>query len=421
MAAVYSGVWRSGSEPYYLWVNADQQSFIAKWQELNGLNLRLVDLKTSVIGSHALWSGVWRGGSDGHYLWINASQDNFIAKWRELAPSNLRLTTLNTYEVNGQRLWAGVWRAGSDGYYLWINADQSNFIAKWQELNAQNLRLVDLDVQVLSGQVLWNGVWRSGSDGHYLWINASQENFIAKWRELSAQGLRLTTFKTYVVNGVRLWAGVWRAGSDPYYLWVNASFDNFVAKWQELAAQNLRLINLESWSVGLIPTVQLHLKVLTQPTIAINTMVTRMRDLYESVGINVHLASIENLNLPALNDVDVGPCNMGQTPTAEQTQLFGNRNNAGANDVVVYFVRSTVPGSNGCAAHPAGQPGAVVAQGATQWTLAHEVGHVLGLGHVTDNDRLMTGNGTGNITNPPPDLIATETQTMVGSAFTIDS
>ena len=170
---------------------------------------------------------------------------------------------------------------------------------------------------------------------------------------------------------------------------------------------------------ALVPTVRVHAKVLTAPNIAINTMVTRMREVYGSVGIGVELASTENLNLPALNDVDVGQCTLGNT-TAEQNQLFANRNNAGANDVVVYFVRSTVPPFNGCAAHPAAQPGAVVAQGATQWTLAHEVGHVMGLFHVNDNNRLMTGNGTANITNPPPDLVAAEVNTMLASPLTID-
>jgi hypothetical protein len=165
---------------------------------------------------------------------------------------------------------------------------------------------------------------------------------------------------------------------------------------------------------GLVPTVRLHAKVLTNPTVAIQTMVDRMRDVYATCGIRVELASTENLNLPALNDVDVGQCVRGQT-TAEQNQLFANRNGVGANDVVAYFVRSTVPPFNGCAAHPAGRPGAVVVQGATQWTLGHEIGHVLGLNHVNDNNRLMTGNGTGNITNPPPDLVAGECTLMDGS------
>jgi Repeat of unknown function (DUF346) len=170
---------------------------------------------------------------------------------------------------------------------------------------------------------------------------------------------------------------------------------------------------------ALVPTVRLHAKVLTAPNIAMATMIDRMREVYASAGILVQHASTENLNLPALNDVDVGQCLLGQT-TAEQNQLFANRNNAGANDVVVYFVRSTDPPFNGCAAHPAGRPGAVVAQGATQWTLGHEVGHVLGLFHVNNNDRLMTGNGTANITNPPPDLVASEVTTMLNSPLTQD-
>ncbi|WP_088889262.1 FG-GAP-like repeat-containing protein [Leptolyngbya ohadii] len=162
---------------------------------------------------------------------------------------------------------------------------------------------------------------------------------------------------------------------------------------------------------------RLHIKILTNPSIAIDRMVVAMQQVYESVGIRVHRVSTETLNLPALNDVDVGSCTLGSV-TAEQTQLFANRNNAWGSDVVVYFVRSTVPVFNGCASHPAGRPGAVVAQIATVWTLAHEVGHVLGLNHVNDNNRLMTGNGTSNITNAPPDLISIEVNSMRASTLT---
>jgi hypothetical protein len=129
------------------------------------------------------------------------------------------------------------------------------------------------------------------------------------------------------------------------------------------------------------------------------------------------VASVETLNLPLLNDLDVGACTMGNT-TAEQNQLFGNRNNAGANDLCVYFVRSTVPPLNGCAAFPAGRPSAVVTSVASQWTLGHECGHVLDLPHVNPTDRLMMGGGTWNITNPPPDLIQSEVDTMIASPFT---
>ena len=171
-------------------------------------------------------------------------------------------------------------------------------------------------------------------------------------------------------------------------------------------------------AVAVRELVRVHAKVLTTPTVPIATMVASMQQVYGTAGVGVILASTETLNLPALNDCDVGGCTMGTT-TGEQDLLFSNRNNVGTNEVVAYFVRSTVPPYNGCAAFPAGRPGAVVAQGATTWTLGHELGHVLGLPHVNDNNRLMTGNGTSNITNPPPDLVATEITTMNASTFTL--
>jgi hypothetical protein len=153
-------------------------------------------------------------------------------------------------------------------------------------------------------------------------------------------------------------------------------------------------------------------------------MLQQMRQVYNAVGIGVDLVSTETLNLPTLTDVDVGGCN--GAPTSEQTQLFQNRNNVAGNDLVIYFVRSTVPPLNGCATHPAGRPGAVVVRTASQWTLAHEVGHVLGLSHPDSDsaplfDRLMTGQGTSNITNPPPNVVAAEVSSMKSSALTVNA
>jgi hypothetical protein len=180
------------------------------------------------------------------------------------------------------------------------------------------------------------------------------------------------------------------------------------------AGDNLKLI---SWGRA---AVRMHIKIIREPTnFTIDQMVAGMRQVFASVGIDVHVITTETLTLPAtFLDIDVGSCTMGNV-TAEQTQLFNNRNSVGANDVVVYFVRSTVPPFNGCAAHPNGRPGAVVAAGASRWTLGHEIGHVLGLRHVNDNRRLMTGNGTGNIIDEPPDLIASEASTIQSSRLTV--
>ncbi len=162
--------------------------------------------------------------------------------------------------------------------------------------------------------------------------------------------------------------------------------------------------------------VGVHVKILTAPTVPLNESLAAMQEVYAVAGLRVDCLSTENLNLPDLNDVDAGACVSGST-TAEQNQLFANRNFVGANQVVVYFVRSTIPAYNGCAAHPSGRPGAVVARYATRWTMGHELGHVLGLPHVGDTNRMMYGGGTANITNPPPDLVTGEVNTMRGSAL----
>jgi len=163
--------------------------------------------------------------------------------------------------------------------------------------------------------------------------------------------------------------------------------------------------------------VRLHLKVLAEPvTFPLGHMIEAMREVYEAKGIGVEVASEERLTLPQLEDLAVGSCVAGSL-TTEQRRLFDHRDQAGDNDVCVYLVRSTVPAVNGCAAHPPGRPSVVVASRATLWTLAHEVGHVLGLPHVNPTDRLMTIR-TSEITNPPPDLLPVEVKRMLGSPFT---
>jgi hypothetical protein len=172
--------------------------------------------------------------------------------------------------------------------------------------------------------------------------------------------------------------------------------------------------------------IRLHLKILFTPKVPIATMLRAMRQVYHPAGFRVEVASQERLRRPSLVDLDlrcagsVSVCSCaGGALSPEHRSLFTNRNNVRGHDVVVYFVRSTAPALNGCASHPPGRPGVVVTSVASQWTLGHEVGHVLGLSHVANNDRLMTGGGTHNITHPPPDLIRTEVQTMTASTLTV--
>ena len=169
--------------------------------------------------------------------------------------------------------------------------------------------------------------------------------------------------------------------------------------------------------------IRLHLKVWAIPTNPIETMLNRMREIYRTAAIGVVVASREDFTsadiVTSLRDLDVvNNCPAGQL-TNEQVQLFNNRNNVGELDIAVHFVQwSTNPALNGCASHPGDLFGAVVTQVASVWTLAHEIGHVMGLQHVSgehqgcpnsnltccstpDRTRLMTGCSTSAITGTP--------------------
>src|SRR5438105_3969542 len=107
--------------------------------------------------------------------------------------------------------------------------------------------------------------------------------------------------------------------------------------------------------------IRVLLKTLIAPKIGLATMLSNMRLVYATASIMIEEGPRENLviTLPGGGtqlDFNVAPCNMGQTPTADQKRLFPNRNNGGIDDIVVYFVRQTIPPLNGCAAFPPDMP-----------------------------------------------------------------
>jgi hypothetical protein len=176
---------------------------------------------------------------------------------------------------------------------------------------------------------------------------------------------------------------------------------------------------------GLVFSVRLGLKVLVEPDrFSLHTMLYEMATVYATADFRVVELGREDLDLPDLEVVDIGQCRgvicAGNGSTQEQATLFSNRGGLGPTDVAAYFVDSTVMATNGCAVHPVGVPACIVTKSASQWTLGHEVGHVLCLRHVTGLDNLMTGDGTDNITNPPANLTAAQIATMQGAASAID-
>lgn len=202
---------------------------------------------------------------------------------------------------------------------------------------------------------------------------------------------------------------------------VNWLLHHEVGCMQSADGRNYRFDSADSPGVIYIPPrgtlpalthrVALHFRSLSLTDVAFSLALRNAQTVYAQYGIRIDFASGMSLGLPAVQaaslEVVDGSCawNITSGEYHEVQSLAGPVPN---NEILVFYVNRFASGKLGCGGHVLNQPACIVTAAGSQWTTAHEVGHVL-LGsafrpvHTTDTDNLMFSS-TPSITGNPPTL-----------------
>jgi hypothetical protein len=169
--------------------------------------------------------------------------------------------------------------------------------------------------------------------------------------------------------------------------------------------------------------VRIHIRTLTRPFILENDAVRNAQKVYGPYGICIQVVSAARLQLEAAKRAELrvldGACHWNMV-SDEQRQLYAlGAADVPINEVLVYFVSEIKePGGSlrGCAGHAVNRPAVSVSASGTNWTMAHELGHVLLTSrfipvHSPSRDNLMS-TPTSLITVRPPRLTAEQVGAM---------
>ncbi len=140
------------------------------------------------------------------------------------------------------------------------------------------------------------------------------------------------------------------------------------------------VIYIPSPAVAFTHRVNLHFRSLSLTAVAFDTILRGAQKVYAQYGIRIDFASGLSFGLPEeqarrLETVD-GTCGWSIS-SGEYSEVQSLAGGIPRNDILVCYISRFSTGNTGCGGHAPDKPACIVASSGSQWTTAHEVGHVL--------------------------------------------
>ena len=409
MPATYTGVWQPGAKKHFVLCDWKEETFTDKVQELVGEGFHLTSLCSTLKSGIRKWHGVATktDRSDAQAkLELIIPEADFARRRDEMRERGFGFACIDSQFESGKPAYSVFWTRDPQNSKFTRGVTRAKFLNSLGK--APGAQLVPHDISTMndgSGR-LWTAVYSPLKEDFLFFIDTDLQSLIKQSEVLARRSsadsqladLSLARLIAYRGPDDRIkYAGLFRERRSISFIGSKFDKSELIAAKKDMQAQ-AHLVDIDALGAFSQPVtttgdgsddIRLHIRYLFNPSSAaedkINLQIKNTKTVFARHGLDVAVVSSKKTPLSRIRAIRLpqGGCRSRRFSEDQRFIHDLRHSSLNSNDIAVYVVPKFAMNLAGCAAHPnRKEPGLIVAiKRSTQWTLAHELGHVLSLFH----------------------------------------